>query len=116
MDCRALAASITDTNGAIRYDSFTIYYLGCTQIHLEQLTRIGLDPLTAMHGNKMAINSLARVLIVDDIKANRDILGHLVEAMGHQTCFAENGLNALAEIGKVMPDAVLLDLVRLRRS
>jgi phosphoserine phosphatase RsbU/P len=60
----------------------------------------------------MSANDLSncRILIVDDIKANIDIL---VEALKGQykLSIAMNGENALANIEKNIPDLVLLDIV-----
>ena len=53
----------------------------------------------------------ARILIVDDKEANRNILNERVNALGHISILAENGLSALAQIRKQPPDLVLLDIL-----
>ncbi|BBO17075.1 histidine kinase [Candidatus Brocadia pituitae] len=53
----------------------------------------------------------ARVLIVEDKKASRDILNERVIALGHISIPAENGLSALAQIREQPPDLILLDIM-----
>jgi len=53
----------------------------------------------------------AKILIVDDIEANRNILNHLTITLGHTPMLAENGLSALAQISKQPPDLILLDIL-----
>jgi len=55
--------------------------------------------------------SPSRVLIVDDMKANRIMLQDHMSAMGHKTRLAENGEKALAAMEEHMPDLILLDLL-----
>jgi len=49
-------------------------------------------------------------LVVDDIDTNRDILTHILTDLGVQVRTAENGLVALKEIEKAMPNIVFLDI------
>ena len=51
------------------------------------------------------------ILIVDDQETNRQILEDHVRLMGHKSMLAENGLSALAKIGRDSPDLVLLDIM-----
>ncbi|GJQ50750.1 putative histidine kinase [Candidatus Kuenenia stuttgartiensis] len=53
----------------------------------------------------------ARVLIVEDKKTSRDILNERVNALGHISIPAENGLSALAQIREQPPDLILLDIM-----
>ncbi|MDM8515456.1 response regulator [Desulfobacterales bacterium HSG16] len=53
----------------------------------------------------------ARILIVDDMEANRDILNDLLITSGYTPILAENGSLAMAEIKKQPPDIVLLDIM-----
>lgn len=53
----------------------------------------------------------ARILIVEDQKASRDILNERVNALGHISILAENGLSALAQIREQPPDLILLDIM-----
>ena len=55
--------------------------------------------------------SPARILIVDDLQANRTLLRDLVQSLGHLPHEAENGLSALARIEQELPDLILLDLM-----
>ena len=53
----------------------------------------------------------ARVLVVDDNEANRDLLSRRVGKMGHLVTTAETGAGALAEAEREAPDLILLDLL-----
>jgi putative two-component system response regulator len=50
------------------------------------------------------------VLVVDDLKANRDLLEGQLEGLGYEVTQATNGREALAQIELVEPDLVLLDI------
>jgi sigma-B regulation protein RsbU (phosphoserine phosphatase) len=52
----------------------------------------------------------ARVLIVDDLETNRDLLARRVSRLGHETGFAANGFAALEELRASPWDMVLLDI------
>ena len=52
----------------------------------------------------------ARVVIVDDTDATRNLLGEQVLALGHEAVLASDGITGLARIRRVLPDLVLLDL------
>ena len=52
----------------------------------------------------------ADVLIVDDVEANRVILGEIVGAMGYSVILAEDGAQALALMQKDLPKLVLTDI------
>ena len=49
------------------------------------------------------------VLIVEDIKLNRDLLAQLLEEK-HRLVFAEDGVAALERAAEVHPDLILMDL------
>jgi len=51
-----------------------------------------------------------RVLVVDDVKANRDVAGALLTIIGHEVGFAANGMEALEKLQASSFDAVLMDL------
>jgi CheY-like chemotaxis protein len=51
-----------------------------------------------------------RVLVVDDVEDNRESLGLLVRAWGHEVRDAEDGPSALATFHSFRPDVVLLDI------
>ncbi len=52
----------------------------------------------------------ARLLIVDDVEANRDLLARRARRLGHETGFAENGRAALEQLRAAPWDLVLLDI------
>jgi class 3 adenylate cyclase/CheY-like chemotaxis protein len=53
----------------------------------------------------------AKVLVVDDMEMNRDMLCTLLEADGHKTAVAENGRLALEKIESNPYDLILLDVM-----
>lgn len=56
------------------------------------------------------VSDRARVLIVDDLETNRDLLARRVSRLGHETGFAANGFAALEELRASPWDMVLLDI------
>lgn len=52
----------------------------------------------------------ARILVVDDLEVNRDLLARRVGRLGHEAGFAENGRAALAQLAASKWDLVLLDI------
>lgn len=52
-----------------------------------------------------------KVLIVDDIEANRVLLEEQIAGLGHSPILAENGLFALEKMESQPPDLVLLDIL-----
>jgi len=59
---------------------------------------------------KMTKNS-AKILIVDDMKANRNALRSFVNAFGYTPILAEDGLMALEKLKEQAVDLVLLDIM-----
>jgi putative two-component system response regulator len=53
----------------------------------------------------------AHVLVVDDERANRELLIRLLEPHGYEVETAEDGASALAAIARRPPDLILLDVV-----
>ena len=56
-------------------------------------------------------NQKARVLIVDDTLENIKVLGTILRQQGYQLNVAQNGLQALQQVQKVVPDLILLDIM-----
>jgi len=50
------------------------------------------------------------ILVVDDNRVNRLLLGRALEQLGHTVTFAENGREALEALRRRPPDLVLLDI------
>ena len=59
----------------------------------------------------MTENDRPRVLIVDDVPANLNMLFDALEPEGYRVFSASNGLDALRIAGSALPDIVLLDVV-----
>jgi sigma-B regulation protein RsbU (phosphoserine phosphatase) len=53
----------------------------------------------------------ARILLVDDTKANLDVLGALLESEGYRIILAPSGEIALRSAAKAQPDLILLDVM-----
>ena len=53
----------------------------------------------------------ARVLVVDDIEANRRLLQAKLEAQYYTVMLAENGIEALSMVERSEPDIILLDVM-----
>ena len=51
-----------------------------------------------------------RILVVDDVKANRDVAGALLASLGHDIAFAGGGAEALEKLPTEAFDLVLMDL------
>jgi twitching motility two-component system response regulator PilH len=54
---------------------------------------------------------MSTVLIVDDVRTDRELLGKLVESTGNQAAFAVNGEDAVLKARSVRPALVLMDVV-----
>ncbi len=53
----------------------------------------------------------ARILVVDDVAANRDLVATVVRHMGHQALEASDGLQALDLVRSERPDLVISDIL-----
>lgn len=61
-------------------------------------------------GEGNVAHKVARILIVDDVEANRFILRNIITDMGYQPVLAENGVQALKIVPKCNPELILLDI------
>ena len=53
----------------------------------------------------------ARILVVDDVADNVEILRMRLESMGYEVVVAEDGEQALARVRETLPDLILLDIM-----
>jgi len=53
----------------------------------------------------------ARILVVDDVADNVEILRTRLESLGYEIVVAEDGEQALAKVAETLPDLVLLDIM-----
>jgi CheY-like chemotaxis protein/nitrogen-specific signal transduction histidine kinase len=51
-----------------------------------------------------------RILVVDDVQANRSVLADVLSGLGFEVSEASNGLEALANARALRPDLILMDL------
>jgi adenylate cyclase len=56
----------------------------------------------------------ARILVVDDVPDNLDILQMRLESQGYEVATASDGIEALEKIRELLPDLVLLDIMMPR--
>lgn len=65
------------------------------------------------HGTQRPTDTIsgARILIVDDVPANLDVLRQVLEGAGYQVMLAPNGQIALRSAAKAHPDLILLDVM-----
>ena len=57
------------------------------------------------------ITSPLRILVVDDVEANRQLLYRCITNLGHVTTMACNGLEALEACRQELPDLILMDIM-----
>jgi CheY-like chemotaxis protein len=55
-------------------------------------------------------NEALRVLVAEDHPVNRKVVGLLLQSMGHQVSFAEDGQQALTQASQCDFDLVLMDI------
>lgn len=53
---------------------------------------------------------IPRILIVDDVEANRFVLRDIITDMGYQPILTENGLQALRMVQRIKPQLIILDI------
>ena len=51
-----------------------------------------------------------RILIVDDVEANRFVLRDIISGMGYQPILTENGMQALKMVQRIKPQLIILDI------
>jgi twitching motility two-component system response regulator PilH len=54
---------------------------------------------------------MAKILVVDDVQTDREILGKVVARAGHTPIYAADGAQAIASTREAMPALILLDVV-----
>lgn len=57
---------------------------------------------------------MGRVLIVDDVQTERELIGKLVTSAGHQVTYASDGDEVVAKAKECQPNLILLDVVMAR--
>ncbi len=51
-----------------------------------------------------------KIMVVDDCKTTRKLLGHYLKSRGYQVVFAENGLDALEKLGSDSVNMIMTDM------
>jgi len=54
---------------------------------------------------------MAKILVVDDVQTDREILGKVVSKLGHSPVYAADGVQALTAARESQPALILLDVV-----
>ena len=57
-----------------------------------------------------SVNEAVKILIVDDVSANRFVLRDIIQEMGYQPILAENGMQALKIVNRLNPQLIILDI------
>lgn len=57
------------------------------------------------------MNRNSLILIVDDLKDDREMYGHYLSRCGFQVCLANDGEEALQKAFHLLPDLIVMDLV-----
>ncbi len=57
-----------------------------------------------------SVNEAVKILIVDDVSANRFVLRDIIQEMGYQPILAENGVQALKIVNRLNPQLIILDI------
>lgn len=55
-------------------------------------------------------NCVSRILIVDDVEANRFLLRNIIQEMGYQPILTESGAQALKMVQRIKPQLIILDI------
>jgi two-component system cell cycle response regulator DivK len=53
---------------------------------------------------------MAKILIVDDMEANRELVARFLQIGGHECIYAENGVEAIEATTNNKPDLILMDM------
>jgi signal transduction histidine kinase/DNA-binding response OmpR family regulator len=87
----------------------TAFHLRFTKVPISGRLPLGdhAEPGGAVDFNDLAA---ATVLVVDDTRTNRDLMGGIFEKTHHRVHFAINGQEALECLRTIKPDVILLDI------
>jgi CheY-like chemotaxis protein len=61
-------------------------------------------------------SSRGRLLVVEDQRSNRELIADILESEGYEVLTAEDGLDALDQLVKILPDGIISDLTMPRMS
>jgi len=59
---------------------------------------------------------MQNILIVDDVQTDRELVGKVVAATGHNPIYVSDGADALAKAKEVQPALIFLDVVMPRQD
>jgi len=51
-----------------------------------------------------------KIMVVDDCKTTRKLLGHYLKSRGYQVVFAENGFDAMEKLGRESVNMIMTDM------
>jgi len=68
------------------------------------------DASSLLHPNEPRVASLPTVLVIDDDPLVNELISHWLESSGYRVEVSADGEMALTELGRVLPDVVVLDL------
>lgn len=85
----------------------SIFWFDTTFLVTDSLQEVKYDDVTQLISNR---DKKHKILIVDDIEENRQLLIDLLEPMGFELSIAENGREGIEIACKTRPDLILTDL------
>jgi len=68
------------------------------------------EPVQRQTSVNFAALAPSRILIVDDVPLNRDLMAAYLADSGHELAFADNGLDAVDQVSRFKPTVVLMDI------
>src|SRR5262249_29730396 len=80
-------------------------------IERAEAPRAAATPTLAVEASRSDTSPRGRILVVDDVSANRRELSELLTREGHAVTTARNGDEALKLLAKEEPDLILLDVM-----
>ena len=106
------------SKGERRADRSSSTKTGSATVRVAETRRLILSPIhpTVMHANRppavhvQEVETVARILIVDDEEADRLLIQAILEHAGHETVFAADGEEALRQLALKSIDIVVTDL------
>lgn len=77
---------------------------------LPRATSASVSTIRVQEQSNFRVFTPSRILVVDDIELNRDLIRNQLADQGHELSEASNGIEALALARKDRPDLVLMDI------
>lgn len=79
-------------------------------LHEVDISNEEIKVVDELFNHEIVTFETGKVLVVDDVESNRDLLKELLRKVNLQVLTAENGLAAIAVIPEYCPDIILMDI------